>query len=96
MIAEYFALMYLGAASKLNRRLTSSSVWLCKVVIVLNNDNCPEPGGTASRVLKSPLTGKAQVCFSPFHSHGTWKTPQATPVLLKPVREEVTAKITPE
>ena len=36
-------------ASKPNRRLTGGSVRFCPVSIVLNNDNRPEPDGTAGQ-----------------------------------------------
>ena len=39
----------LGAASKPNRRLTGGSVRFRPVSIVLNNDNRPEPDGTAGQ-----------------------------------------------
>ena len=39
----------LGTASKPNRRLTGGSVRFRPVSIVLNNDNRPEPNGTAGQ-----------------------------------------------
>ena len=41
--------MSLGAASKPNRRLSGGSVRFRPVFIVLNNDNRPEPDGTAGQ-----------------------------------------------
>ena len=38
-----------GTASKPNRRVTSGSVRFRPVSIVLNNDNRPEPDGTAGQ-----------------------------------------------
>ena len=46
----YIAVAYiLGAASKLNRRLTGGSVRFRPVSIVLSNENFPEPDGTAGQ-----------------------------------------------
>ena len=42
-------LVALGVASKPNRRLTGGSVRFRLVSIVLNNDNRPEPDGTAGQ-----------------------------------------------
>ena len=42
-------LPWLGMASKPNRRLTAGSVRFRPVPIVLNNDNHPEPDGTAGQ-----------------------------------------------
>ena len=41
--------MWLGAASKPNRRSTAGSVRFRAVVIVKNNRNRPEPDGTAGQ-----------------------------------------------
>ena len=41
--------MYLETASKPNRQLTGGSVQFRPVSIVLNNDNRPEPDGTAGQ-----------------------------------------------
>ena len=46
---SWFVFAILGTTSKPNRRLTGGSVRFWLVSIVLNNDNCPEPDGTASQ-----------------------------------------------
>ena len=47
MLRFYWYFRVLGTASKPNRRLTGGSVRFRPVSIVLNNDNRPEPDGTA-------------------------------------------------
>ena len=47
--SKYFSFDLLGTASKPNPRLTGGSVRFHPVSIVLNNDNRPEPDGTAGQ-----------------------------------------------
>ena len=49
LLVEHVEVATLGAASKPNRRLTGGSARFRPVSIVLNNDNRPEPDGTAGQ-----------------------------------------------
>ena len=67
----------LGTASKPNRRLTGGSVRFRPVSFVLNNDNRPEPDGTAGQPAvgfwSRPLLSRGKRKYAPLGMRLLWK-----------------------
>ena len=85
------AKLYLGTASKPNRRLTGGSVRFRAVFIVLNNDNRPEPGGTGSRPAVGFWSRPLPLCHHKCFCHEHYCAVTTMPSSIRPKKNKLFA-----